>query len=252
MVPVPDICPHCGSRRPAAGERCPDCGRSRVVSPRRRRRSLIVAAVVGGVLIVAAIGWAAHKASERRATDAAEQRAVVAALRARISERQAPRRGSASQLRPAAGASAGQQRTARHALVLRVERVITADARRRDRTGELDGPIQDTRCRPISSDPASTPDDQNLSAPIGRYNCTARIRDVPGADRKPIAVLGHPYVAALDFQRFTYVYCRNTPAQGERGVALVFVRLDRACLAARGRAMGTGYADVPDPPVSDR
>ena len=44
---------------------------------------------------------------------------------------------------------------------------------------------------------------------------------------------------------FTYVWCRNTPGQGERGVALAFVRLDRACLAAKGRALGTGYVDVP-------
>jgi len=28
-------------------------------------------------------------------------------------------------------------------------------------------------------------------------------------------------------------------------VALAFVRLDRACLAAKGRALGTGYVDVP-------
>jgi len=136
--------------------------------------------------------------------------------------------------------------------VLQVERVITHDARRRAASGELDGPIQDTHCGPISSDPRRRPDDEILTAPIGRYNCTARIRDVPGADGAAVAVLGHPYVAALDFRRFTYVYCRNTPAQGERGVALVFVRLDRACLAARGRAMGSGYADVPDVPIADR
>ena len=58
--------------------------------------------------------------------------------------------------------------------------------------------------------------------------------------------LGFAFVAALDFKRYTYVWCRNTPAQGERGQAIsTFVRLDRACLAAKGRALGTGYVDVP-------
>jgi hypothetical protein len=38
----------------------------------------------------------------------------------------------------------------------------------------------------------------------------------------------------------SHVWCRNTSAQGERGVALALVRLDRACLAAKGRALGTG------------
>ena len=57
--------------------------------------------------------------------------------------------------------------------------------------------------------------------------------------------LGYPFVAALDFRRFTYVWCRNTPPQSERGQALAFVRLDRACLAAKGKALGTGYVDVP-------
>jgi hypothetical protein len=39
------------------------------------------------------------------------------------------------------------------------------------------------------------------------------------------------------------------PAQGERGVALVRVRIERECVAARGRPIGSGYADVPDTPL---
>jgi hypothetical protein len=40
-------------------------------------------------------------------------------------------------------------------------------------------------------------------------------------------------------------WCRNTPAQSERGRALAEVRLERACLAAKGAPLGTGYVDVP-------
>jgi hypothetical protein len=57
--------------------------------------------------------------------------------------------------------------------------------------------------------------------------------------------LGHPFVAALDFRHFTFVWCRNTPPPSEGGKALAHVRLERACLAAKGRALGTGYVDVP-------
>ena len=90
------------------------------------------------------------------------------------------------------------------------------------------------------------PDDRVLTKPIGRYDCVAVQRRHQGRHRRSrSASLGYPFVAALDFRRFTYVWCRNTPAQGERGVALAFVRLDRACLAAKGRALGTGYVDVP-------
>jgi hypothetical protein len=42
------------------------------------------------------------------------------------------------------------------------------------------------------------------------------------------------------------VICRNSPAQGEAGKSLAFVRLDRACLATKSAAIGSGYVD-PDP-----
>jgi len=64
-------------------------------------------------------------------------------------------------------------------------------------------------------------------------------------DGAAVGRLGYAFVAALDFDRFTYVWCRNTPPPSEAGKALAFVRLDRACQAAKGRAVGTGYADVP-------
>ena len=76
-------------------------------------------------------------------------------------------------------------------------------------------------------------------------DCVAVKTSVTGENGQSVGRLGFPFVAALDFKKFTYVWCRNTPGQGERGVALAFVRLDRACLAAKGRALGTGYVDVP-------
>ena len=107
------------------------------------------------------------------------------------------------------------------------------------------GPISRTECGPLLRAKDAVPDDRVLSKSIGRYDCVAVKTSVTGEGGQSVGRLGFPFVAALDFKKFTYVWCRNTPGQGERGVALAFVRLDRACLAAKGRALGTGYVDVP-------
>ena len=126
-----------------------------------------------------------------------------------------------------------------------VEGAITADARRRVGARELEGPISHTECGPLLRAPDAVPDDRRLSKATGRYDCVAVKQDVRRSG-STVGKLGYPFVTALDFDRFTYVWCRNTPAQGEAGKALLFVRLDRACLAARGRALGSGYVATPD------
>jgi hypothetical protein len=52
-------------------------------------------------------------------------------------------------------------------------------------------------------------------------------------------------VAAVDFRRFTYVWCKDNPAGnvGDTSERLAFVRLSRECLAAKGEAFGTGYIE---------
>ena len=179
---------------------------------------------------------------ERERSDAEK---AVAAEKARLRRIQAPHRGSAVALRPPAGASDAQQLRARAALVRAAEASITRDAQSRARSGQIQGPIVDTECGPLLKAKDAVPDDRILAKPIGRYDCVAVKRSISGASGRSVGRLGYAFVAALDFKRFTYVWCRNTPGQGERGVALAFVRLDRACLAAKGRALGTGYVDVP-------
>ncbi|MGZ6645334.1 MAG: hypothetical protein ACXVFT_26305, partial [Solirubrobacteraceae bacterium] len=180
-----------------------------------------------------------------RAKARADQARAVAALRARIKRVQAPHHGADRALLPPAGATDAQRLAARHQLVLVVQNAITGDARARVKTRELDGPILNTECGPILKSKTAIPDDRVLSKRIGRYDCVAIKRHVTTDTGATVAELGHAFVAALNFDTFTYTWCRNTPAQGEAGVALVFVRLDRACLAAKGRALGTGYVDVP-------
>jgi hypothetical protein len=113
------------------------------------------------------------------------------------------------------------------------------------RAGQIAGPIHDTQCGPYLRAPDAVPDDRVLTKAIGRYDCVAVRSSINGSGGAAVGSIGYPFVVALDFRRFTYVWCRNTPPPSERGEALAFVRLDRACLAAKGPALGTGYVDVP-------
>jgi len=211
---------------------------------RRRRRVQWAAGLAALALTAVAVFVALSLQADRRERERADTAGRVAAEKLRLSRLQAPHRGTAADLRPPAGAAAAERLAARAALVRRVEARITADARGRVRTGEITGPIRGSDCGPFLKDPAAVPDDRVLSKRIGRYDCVAVKTDIV-KDGASVGRLGYAFVAALDFDRFTYVWCRNTPPQSERGETLAVVRLERACLAATGRPIGNGYADVP-------
>jgi hypothetical protein len=212
----------------------------------RRRTAVIWGAAAAGVIAVAAIALVLNAVvSNRNERERKASAKAAAAERVRLKRLQAPHRGSAAQLAPPAGASDLDRLNAREALVRAAEASITRDAQARDRAGELKGPISRTECGPLLKAKDAVPDDRILRKAIGRYDCVAIKRSVTGEAGQSVGRLGFPFVAALDFEKFTYTWCRNTPGQGERGEALAFVRLDRACLAAKGRALGTGYVDVP-------
>ena len=246
-------CPRCGREARTRDERCPFCGWSYYARPPRlargTRRVLIAAAgVLALAALVTGVVLVLQAKQDREARQAAEHDAAVAAEIHRLRRVQAPHRGAARELRPPAGASRARRLAARHALVTATERRITLDARARAAAGELEGPISTTECGPILRAPDAVPDDRDLRKPVGRYDCVA-VQGRSGAVRNGtgtvVGRLGHPFVAALDFRRFTFVWCRNTPPPSEAGKALAHVRLERACLAAKGRALGTGYVDVP-------
>jgi hypothetical protein len=247
---VARTCPHCGFVEDSTRERCSRCGRSVLVRAPRlqgRRRTVVlwgggaIALLVLAVVVVVVLNAKADRDARQRVADAR----AAAVERVRLTRLQAPHHGAAPELRPAKTASVQQRLAARAALVRRVEARVTADARARAQTGELAGPISGAECGPFLRAPDAVPDDRVVTKAIGRYDCVAVKDDIKDASGGSVGRLGYPFVAALDFTRFTYVWCRNTPPQSERGPALAFVRLDRACLAAKGRAVGTGYADVP-------
>jgi hypothetical protein len=242
-------CPGCGQEARTRFERCPHCGTSYFARPRAaaRRRRLIAGAAVAVLVALLAVGGALALSdrNHRQARERADAAKTITALRARLTRIQAPHHGAAPQLLPPRGASVARRLTARHALVLAVQDRITQDARARAKAGELDGPIAQTECGPILKAKDAVPDDRVISKRIGRYDCVAVKHPIIDSTGHQVASLGHAFVAALNFDTFTYTWCRNTPAQGERGVALVFVRLQRACLAATGKALGTGYVETP-------
>lgn len=247
-VPV-RTCPSCQTRTRTRFGTCASCGASLAPAtppPQRRSAGRRALAVAAGVGILAAAGTGTvlllDRGTQERERLRMEQAAAVVAERARLARVQAPHRDAAPRLRDAGGSRARRLAT-RAALVRAVERAIAGDARARARTGELDGPVAGAQCGPLLHDPAAVPDDRVLDRAIGRYDCVALLRDVTAGGRR-VGRLGHAFVAAVHFDRGSYVWCRNTPPQGERGSALAFVRLERECLAARGPALGTGYVDV--------
>ena len=204
------------------------------------------AAALGAVVLVAVIVVAVSALqADQRERERAETARAVAAERVRLTRVQAPHRGAAADLRPPAGASPARRLAARAALVGRVEGLITRDARGRVRAGEIEGPIAATECGPFLRSPDAVPDDRVLARSIGRYDCVAVKSDIRGRDDTSVGRLGYAFVAALNFDRFTVTWCRNTPSQSERGEALASVRLERACLAAKGKPLRNGYVDVP-------
>jgi hypothetical protein len=240
-------CAWCGREGTTQFEHCPHCGASYFERPprlgRAARRALLVlagllAAAFAVWLIPQLVSYRHHSDAKQRASHAA----IVAAERARLTAEQRPHHASAFSLRPAAGAAPAARLRARRLLVARVEQSITADARDRVARGQLSGlPPTRTSCGPLVRNQVKG-DEEDLAKPIGRYSCVGVTRDAFQAGRR-VGLFGIPFVAAVDFRHFTYVWCKDNPAANASETGLAFVRLARECLASRGKAFGSGYLE---------
>ncbi len=254
-APPERTCGACGLSAHTWSETCDACGANYFAeSPRfSRKLKFAAAATVAALLIIAlaiAVPALQSSADKRAARDARARAATVVAERARLTRVQQPHRGEARSLLPAAGASDAAKLSARAALVERVRQSVLVDARARVVTGELEGPVRKVLCAPlqrtsVGSTDVSVGDERDLTKHYGRYDCVAAKRDVVQTG-KVVGTFGYPFIAAVDFRKFTYVWCRDgAKAPGERGQALAVVRIARACLAAHGRPFGNGYMRSP-------
>jgi hypothetical protein len=246
---VTRTCAFCGAEATTHFEHCPHCGRSYFDRPPRLGRAARRALIALGALALAGLAlWLVpqlvdyrhHSDEQARASHSA----LVAAELARLRAEQRPHHGRAVSLRPARGAPAATRLRARRSLVAHVETSITNDARARIARGELEGrPPSTTRCDPLVRNQVRG-DEEDLTKPIGRYSCVAVVRDAIQAGRR-VGLFGIPFVAAVDFRRFTYVWCKDNPGANASETGLAFVRLARECLASHGKAFGTGYIESP-------
>jgi hypothetical protein len=174
-------------------------------------RKLAIGAGIGVVVVGIALAVMVPRIDSGKASraekSAAFQEKARAANRARVEREQRALHGSAAALKPPAGASATEQRTARTELLHRVEASIMADARSRAAAGEMrhvDGP---TTC--------SVTPGTKVGA-FGVYDCFTVTQRISSSSRNGAGTIGYPFRAVVDFGSFTYAWCKTEQFPGEK------------------------------------
>jgi hypothetical protein len=194
-------------------------------TPRRARIALVVLAVAAAVGTAIAIplivAGKREGATEERRADAAAKLTAERRLRAD----QAPHRDRAAHA-PRAPEAARQA-----AITAALEHAITADARARYRAGRLPGPaVKSTVCQP---DATQVADLQPAARRAGGavLDCLAATTVSARPDGGRFAV-GFEFVAAANWRRATFTWCKTNPPPGEKfgGARLAEVQLERACV----------------------
>jgi hypothetical protein len=160
---------------------------------------------------------------------AAEERRADAVAKARAERRlradQAPRRDRAAHA-PRAPEGARQA-----AITAALERAITADARARYRAGTLPGPaVKSTVCRADSTQVADLqPAARRAGGAVLACLAATSVSTRPDGARFAI---GFEFVAAANWRRATFTWCKTNPPPGEQfgGVRRAEVALERACV----------------------
>jgi hypothetical protein len=184
---------------------------------------VVVAAAAIAVALVPGIVESKHERAE------SEQRARAQLRAQRIRELEAeqrPRFRRSGSVAPA-GAAAGERLRARAGLMDEVSGDVLADARRRVRRGELDGPIQRVVCQPFPRTVDGVGADRDLSRRRGRYSCVAVTAAFGRGEASVSGVIGHQYRILVDFQTGGYAYCKISGQAGPSRDQLVTT--PRAC-----------------------
>ena len=178
-----------------------------------------IAAVLLGIALAVMIPRINEGKETRAAQERADEARAAAANRERVTKLQQPRSGSAAQLLPPAGASATEVSAARDELLRRVESAITADAQARAAKGEMSRVRGPTTCTPAAGDRE------------GAFDCYTVVRAIPKVETNAAGSIGYPFRAVLDYDDFTYSFCRVEQIPGEMLVPdpRTVVQLPAAC-----------------------
>jgi hypothetical protein len=194
-------------------------------TPRPARIALVVlagAAAVGTAIAIPLI------ASGKR-EGAAEERRADAAATARAERRL--RADQASHRARAAHAPRAPEAAREAAITAALERAITADARARFRAGTLSGPaVKSTVCRADSTQVADLqPAARRAGGAVLVCLAATSVNTRPDGARFAI---GFEFVAAANWRRATFTWCKTNPPPGEGfgGVRRAKVALERACV----------------------
>jgi hypothetical protein len=192
----------------------------------RGLRILIACLLLAGVALVLVLA-ADISETKREEADAQRRREAEAkAQRTReLRVEQRPRLGSFESVAPP-GADAARRLEVRAGQIDELAGAIAADARRRVRTGALDGPILRVDCEPFPRTVAGVGAHETLSRRDGRYSCIAITSESEGTNVAQ-AVLGHTYRALVHFDTGRYGYCKVSGQAGPSREQLVTT--PRAC-----------------------
>src|SRR3954470_8133015 len=165
-----------------------------------------VLAVIGIALAIMVPRIDRHKA-QTAAANAEYKRKAVAVNRARITKAQTPRHGEAKDLLPPAGALAADRAEAKQALLARMESDMYADAHKRAAAGEM---------RPVKSRPdcERTPGTPTAGS-VGVFDCFMITSLIPRGKSNPAGAMGYPFRAVVDYETFTYNWCKMEQVPGE-------------------------------------
>ena len=197
---------------------------------RKTSRGLRVAVAVVVVLCTAGGLVAARDIREdRRERDAAERsrRAAVREERARRLRAEVRPIARRSDSVERVGAPAAQRLVQRRGLVADASAGIVADARRRIRTGELDGEVKRAQCREYPRTAGGPPPEEDLGRPQARYTCVAVTSEFERNAASRGGVIGHPYRLRVDFRTGRYALCKATGVTGPERERIVVI--PRAC-----------------------
>jgi hypothetical protein len=158
---------------------------------------------------------------------ATEERRADAVARARAERRlrvdQAPHRGRAT------GAPRAPEAAREAAVVAALERAITADALARFRAGRLPGPpVSSTRCDAHYAQLSDLqPAARRAGGAVLKCLAATSVGTRPGGGRFAI---GFEFLAAANWRRATFTWCKTNPPGRVGGARPAEVRLTRPCI----------------------